>query len=377
MTDKRLHIIAFDIPYPANYGGAIDVYYRLKALSEAGVGIYLHCFYKGELHHYHELEDLCLKVHYYPRHTSVLRQLYCRPYAVVSRQSDLLLQNLLNDDYPILFEGLVSCDLLDHPQLHNRKKYFRECNIEHDYYLSLARAAHSLGSKLYYYADAIRLRRFEKVVRHASGIFAIAHQDEQHFLTHYPEVPTTYLPASHPNTTPDIPSGLGTSILYHGNLDVSENYNAARIIISHIAPLLPDVHIIIAGRYNNHVLDSLLAKVSNVELVANPDAGKMNELITGAQIHLLITEQATGLKLKLLNVLYQGRHVVVNSKMVTGTDLSPLCRIADSYTDLARECRECLNVPVSEQQKQLRKQILATYYDNKNLSNTLINNIFK
>ena len=35
MTENHLHIISFDVPYPANYGGVIDVFYRVKALTEA------------------------------------------------------------------------------------------------------------------------------------------------------------------------------------------------------------------------------------------------------------------------------------------------------------------------------------------------------
>ena len=31
--EKHLHIVAFNVPLPANYGGVIDVFYRLKALS--------------------------------------------------------------------------------------------------------------------------------------------------------------------------------------------------------------------------------------------------------------------------------------------------------------------------------------------------------
>ncbi len=30
--DKYLNIVSFNIPYPANYGGVIDVYYKLEAL---------------------------------------------------------------------------------------------------------------------------------------------------------------------------------------------------------------------------------------------------------------------------------------------------------------------------------------------------------
>ncbi len=40
--DLHLHIIAFDIPFPPDYGGVIDVYYKIKTLSEAGVRIHLH-----------------------------------------------------------------------------------------------------------------------------------------------------------------------------------------------------------------------------------------------------------------------------------------------------------------------------------------------
>ena len=35
--DKYLNIVSFNIPYPANYGGVIDVYYKLEALRACGV----------------------------------------------------------------------------------------------------------------------------------------------------------------------------------------------------------------------------------------------------------------------------------------------------------------------------------------------------
>ena len=56
----------------------------------------------------------------------------------------------------------------------------------------------------------------------------------------------------------------------------------------------------------------------------------MNELVSNAQIHCLYTAQETGLKLKLLHVLYSGRHVVVNQNMLSGTDLEKTCTICNS-----------------------------------------------
>ena len=377
MTEQHIHIVCFDIPFPATYGGVIDVYYKIKAFAEAGVVIDLHCFYKGELHRYQELERLCRNVYYYPRNMSFRRMLHRLPFAVCSRQSSELLTDLLKDDAPILFEGLVSCALLAHPALRKRAKFFRESNIEHDYYYALFRAARTMRNKLYYLADAIRLRPFESCVRYATAIFAVAHQDEAHFRTCYPEVPTYYIPSFHPDSEVSIPDGTGDYILYHGNLDVSENYNAARIIMCEIAPQLPDVQFVLAGRYNNHLLDDLLSNATNVRMVANPDEETMNSLIHDAQIHLLITEQATGLKLKLLNVLYKGRHIVVNDKMVAGTDVSPLCHIASTCDELVSMCQEFLTTPVSTEEKHKRTQILSTHYNNNSLRQLMINAIFK
>ena len=55
--DKYLNIVSFNIPYPANYGGVIDVYYKLEALRACGVKLILHCF-EYERPHAPELESI-------------------------------------------------------------------------------------------------------------------------------------------------------------------------------------------------------------------------------------------------------------------------------------------------------------------------------
>ena len=39
--DRSIHVVSFDIPYPADYGGVIDVYFKLKALAQLGIKIHL------------------------------------------------------------------------------------------------------------------------------------------------------------------------------------------------------------------------------------------------------------------------------------------------------------------------------------------------
>ena len=44
---KAINIISFDVPFPANYGGVIDVLYKLKYFHQKGIEVHLHCFEYG------------------------------------------------------------------------------------------------------------------------------------------------------------------------------------------------------------------------------------------------------------------------------------------------------------------------------------------
>ncbi|MDD3107200.1 MAG: hypothetical protein PHP65_05330 [Bacilli bacterium] len=90
MDDLHLHIIALNIPYPANYGGVIDIFYKVKDLYNNGVKIILHCFDYGRGEQ-PELEKYCEKVYYYKRNTSFINSLQSTPYIVQSRKNKQLL----------------------------------------------------------------------------------------------------------------------------------------------------------------------------------------------------------------------------------------------------------------------------------------------
>jgi hypothetical protein len=165
--NNHLHIISFDVPYPANYGGVIDVFYKLKNLSKKGIGIYLHCFEYGRGKQ-PELLKYCEKVFYYKRNTSFLNHLNKLPFIIKSRMSEELIANLSLDNYPILFEGLHTCGILYNPKLKDRYKIYRESNIEHHYYQHLAKAEKSNWKKMYFLREAKKLAAFEKQLIHCN-----------------------------------------------------------------------------------------------------------------------------------------------------------------------------------------------------------------
>ena len=103
----------------------------------------------------------------------------------------------------------------------------------------------------------------------------------------------------------------------------------------------------------------------------------MNELIANAHVHLLITFQATGLKLKLLSSLYRGRFHIVNSKMLSGTGLDDQCMIAESPEDIIK----CLQIAFKQEfttpMAELRREKLSVLYNNKVNAGKLLRMIFQ
>ncbi len=360
--NRHLHVISFNVPYPPNYGGIIDVYYKLTTLHALGVKIILHC-YEYERGPAPELERLCEKVYYYQRRTGWLANLNLLPYNVNSRKDPALLQHLLADNYPILFEGLHSCYYLPHPALKDRMKLFREANIEHDYYRHLARSGDNLLRNNFYRVEAFRFERYQRVVAHTDAILAVSIADRDYLQRIFPGKRIEYMPCFHAYEQVESLTGLSDFLLYHGKLSVEENERAALFLIREVYAKL-SYTCVIAGMNPSRRLIEAAAQFPNIRVEANPSAQRMEQLIHTAQINLLATFQDTGLKLKLLNSLFAGRHIVVNSLMLAGTNLQPLCHVADTPAEMIRACNELLTVPFTTEAIQAREQALFPTHNN-------------
>ena len=95
MNTNHLHVISFDIPYPPNYGGVIDVFYKIKSLAEVGVKIHLHCFEYGRKQT-NELKKFCVSVNYYPRKNFKTKLFDSLPYREYSSQTKVKLTTHLH-----------------------------------------------------------------------------------------------------------------------------------------------------------------------------------------------------------------------------------------------------------------------------------------
>ncbi|MCC6181800.1 MAG: glycosyltransferase family 1 protein [Bacteroidia bacterium] len=365
-----INIVCLDVPYPANYGGAINMFHKIRCLHQQGVEIYLHCYTYGTRRPQQELEKYCRKVNYYQRKTGLASFFSILPYNVKSRKSKELKKNLQKNNYPILFDALHTCYYINDKEFSGRLKLFRESNIEHNYFYHLAKNENQFLKKLYLYTEAFKLKLFEKYLSAADAMLVVSTEDEQYFKKQFPNNKVYYLPSFHQNDELGIRVGKSDYCLYHGNLSVSENYQAASWLIEHVFSKI-NHPVIIAGLNPPRFLVEKIARYPHIQLKENCSEQEMNELIENAQIHCLYTPQATGLKLKLLNVLFKGRFVIANDFMVHGTELSMAITIANQPDDYIYKIKQHFTETFDEQLLQIRKDYLKKYC-NQHQVNSLI-----
>lgn len=356
------------MPFPANYGGVIDIFYKIKALKEQGIKIHLHCYEYGRAQA-KELQQYCEKVYYYTRKMSKQQLFNALPFVVITRSSEELINNLLQNNYPILFEGLHCCYHLSDPRLKDRIKIVRTHNIEHDYYRNLEKVEKKIFKKLYFRVEARKLERFEKILHKANYIAAISPSDAKALAAHYKNV--HHIMAFHPNEQVKIKQGKGKYCLYHGNLEVGENNEAALYLVNEVFSKIT-TPLIIAGRKPSTELVETAARYPHIQLKANISTAEIDTLIKDAQINVLPTFQATGIKLKLLAALFIGRHCIVNSEMVANTGLEKLCSVKNTPAEMAKEIEKLFNKSFDHNQTEQRISVLSEDFCNTNNIKKLI-----
>jgi len=357
MSAQYLHLVSFNIPFPADYGGVIDIFYKVKALSQAGVRIILHCFQYGRQHS-KELEDLCFKVYYYHRKQGVKYFFQSDPYIVVTRNANSMPKNLLGDSFPVLFEGLHTTGVLLQCLEARKLTMVRAHNIEHVYYRGLARSTRNPFHKLFFRSEAAKLKKYEKIISIADHILSIARHEASYFREKYGQA--IFIPAFHRFEEVSSLPGSGTYILFHGNLGVVENSEMFLSLARERLSRLP-YQVVVAGKNPSPRFTKKIARFPNIRLQADPSDQELDQLIAQAHINLLITRQATGVKLKLLHALHAGRHCLVNPEMVEGSGLEKLCAVATSDTELELRIHELMLLAFDESQIRKRKKALQEY----------------
>ena len=367
-SPEEIHIITHQVPWPVDFGGVFDLFYKIKSLSEVGVKIHLHCFTKNDetvpiLHRY------CESVTYYKR-TSFFSNLYFHlPFIIRSRSSAELISNLKKDNYPIIFDGIHTTFPLLHSLGKDRKIKIRLHNVEFLYYERLAELETGFYKKLYFKLEAFLLRRYESKLARVFDFWAISTQDMEVYQKELGCKKIEFLPAFLPWKNPTSPLGLGNFCLYHGNLSVNENEKAVEWLLDEIFSKI-NVPFVIAGKNPSEALKKKVYQYNHTCIVENISEHEMDDLISKAQINILPSFNQTGVKLKVLHALFKGRHCIVNKEAVSGAEIESGYLIYDSSEDLTELVNQFFHIPFSEADFDFRSNGLE-HYDNTNLTDKI------
>ena len=361
--EKHLHIISFTNPYPAIYGALIDILYTLIALHSEGIQIHLHSFSNTSDNH-SELSKYCATIQYYERfmgHKGISNTL---PYVVASRKNEVLVQNLLKDKYPIFMEGLQSTSLLLDERFTNRRCFVRVHTVSSQYYFDLFKNVHSPIKKMYYWMESRLVKSYEKKIANRAMFLGTTEKDCSVYQKMIGCKNIELLPFYLPDWKVECQKGMGSYCLYHADLSDDANDLAATWLLEKVFQKIK-VPFVITGKNPSQKLLALAHQQSHTCLVPNPSEMEMQDMITRAHINLIPTLTTTGMRVKLINALFHGRHCVVNESAVIGTGLESACHIGTTPNAFQEIIVQLYHQPFTTDEIALREHLLSGIFNNK------------
>lgn len=211
--------------------------------------------------------------------------------------------------------------------------------------------------------EAGKLKYYERILKRCDHILSISRSETKYFKLKYGSG-TEYLPAFHPNESIYPLTKKGYFALYHGNLAIDDNLNAALYLIDCFKSL--DYPLVITGQSENKKLHAQIDAFKNISFIKLKDEQHLLELFHRAHINVLFSFQQSGIKLKLINALFQGRYIVANSNITEGTGLEELCHIANNKNEIRSIILKLSDLDFSDEEIAKRKQVLVDFSNKKN-----------
>lgn len=160
-----------------------------------------------------------------------------------------------------------------------------------------------------------------------------------------------------------VSKGWALIVFYHGDLSVDANDKAATWLLKNVFHKLK-IPFVIAGKNPSEKLMALAHEQGHTCLVANPSEKEMQDMIAKAHVHVIPSFTTTGMKTKLVNALFRGRHCVVNEATVAGSGLEAACHIGTNANAFSEIIAQLYHQPFGEEEIKLRKRLLEPMFNN-------------
>ncbi|MDQ6609272.1 MAG: glycosyltransferase, partial [Bacteroidota bacterium] len=275
-----------------------------------------------------------------------------------------LINRLNNDAHSILLEGLHCAGIL--PFLNNSKRVVvRMHNEEASYYHHLSNAGTSFFKKNYFIRESKLLHLYQKQMNKEVKLACLSEADIDIFRSDFGFAKTAFIPCFIPWQAVSIKEGKGVYCLYHGKMSVPENEEAAIWLIQNVFNEV-NIPFIIAGKGISKKLLIETRNHSHISVVNDPTISEINSLIQNAHINVLPSMNTTGVKLKLLNALLNGRYCLTNYNGIKGSKIHEGVMVKEQASEWIATIAAFMQKEFSDNDILVRKKILSLYDNRKN-----------
>ncbi|MEY4553385.1 MAG: hypothetical protein RL099_1713 [Bacteroidota bacterium] len=360
---RSLNIISGHIPCQSTLGDAQQTYWLLEALSAAGIQVHLYTFSESDptidkatnL----QLAKICSSIKSYPIHQGHLNFSFSAPYATSKYLHTQLINDLKENNFPILIEGMGPCGLALSTELEHRKIWVRLLTYAPNYFRYLQERSSALLKKLFYQREAVLSKRILKKINPRVNWIVTSETDKQIlddlFLGGNIQI---LAPFKNSNTSISSKTGLGNYCLFQGNLSDAATHKTARWLLTHVFHNLK-VPFVITGNNPSPSLVALAHSQPHTCIVANPSSSERQDMIEKAQIIIQPSFIKGGADEALLEGVKNGRHCLTNTKSATST-LGACYHQGTSANAFQEIIIQLYHHPFSEEEIETRKRLIAT-----------------
>lgn len=363
---KILDIALFPV-YPPNYGGAFVFYYPPLELVKRKHEVNFITMREDEKADYAEFEENFKNNIYISKKNKFFSlagkiPYSCKRFAPSQKEKEEIFQNIEKENYDIvMFHGphsaLYFYLLKDYLSSKKIPTVYWSHNIEAEYLLSNCKASTSVGRKIFYYFEYLKMRSFEKsFIQNFNLIFTVSPEDQKKLALMNPKakiiwikpiIPLSSLSAKNYEKFPqkDQLKKFDYRILFTGILSHQDNKFAVLWFAKEVMPILRKkinaCFVVVGKDPAKEILDLTEDRKNNDIFVF----GNVKSLVPFYEIVDLVVVplfNSAGIKIKLIEALRYKKKIVSRPEGVFGSGLKDIVPVAEKAEDFAQKCFDVL-----------------------------------
>lgn len=363
---KEILVVSGFIPFPPIFGGAIDVWERIKGLYNLGYEIDLVVTDKNNPTEEQKVQlKKFIRHFYFVKRENKVQQLFHKlPLQFLSRKGLKYLK--INQQYHcIILESEFCWAITLNDTIKYKNVIIRVHNIESLYFKMLGKSATNLKEKIYYKLETVKIKKFSHTVfQKADRLWFISKDDL--IVSNLPQK-SIFMPFPINDAFVEPTIKKGANVVFMGSLFMQNNLYGLDWYIKNVHPLLvneiSDYHFYIIGslKEENFELEKKYKQLKKVTVVIN--APCLRAYYEKATVFINPMFHGSGVKVKSVNALVNGVSLVSTSIGVEGIGLTNTMYY---HADTATSFKEQTVSVLMNKEKAVQKTKLAQEYLHKN-----------